>query len=130
LTLPIYLSISDLISILPAIGLGYYALRMFFLARFGRLERGWSLILMGAIASSLGFLALTLQDLTQAYTLGYLITDFIGTSLSACGFLLVMLGIRSQYSVWSLKNFPGISKDRSATRSAREFAEKDTQSAD
>jgi hypothetical protein len=126
LSLPTYLAISDLVAVLPAIGLGYYALRMFFLTRFGRLERGWKMIIMGALASSFGFLALTVQDLTQAYSFGYILTDYVGTLSSACGFFLVMLGIRSQYSVWSLKNFPGVSEDEGKRKNSNDLAGRDT----
>ena len=109
-----FLALNDLVSVFPAIGLGYYAVRMFLLTRFGRLEKGWSFIIVGGFACSMGFCVLTIQDLTTAYSIGYLFTDYLGTSLSAIGFFLVMLGVRSHYSVWSLKNFKGLSKDRQA----------------
>jgi hypothetical protein len=109
--IPTYLALNDLVSIFPAIGLGYYAVKMFLLTRLGRLEKGWTLIVAGCLACSLGFSFLTVQDLTTAYSLGYMFTDYAGTSLSALGFFLVMLGVRSHYSVWSLKSFNGIHKD-------------------
>jgi hypothetical protein len=108
--IPTYLALNDLVSMLPAVGLGYYALRMFFLTRLSRLEKGWGLIITGGFACSVGFFVLTLQDLTAAYSLGYMLTDYLGTSFSALGFLLLMLGVRSHYSVWSLKSFPKLGK--------------------
>jgi hypothetical protein len=106
------LALNDLISVFPAIGLGYYAVKMFLLTRLGRLEKGWSFIIIGGFACSLGFSFLTIQDLTTAYSLEYLFTDYLGTSLSAIGFFLVMLGVRSHYSVWSLKSFKNLGKDK------------------
>jgi hypothetical protein len=108
--IPYYLAISDLISIIPALGLGYYAVRMFLLTRLSRLERGWSLIITGGFTCSLGFFIATIQDLTAAYSLGYMLTDYLGTSLYTLGFLLIMLGVRSHYSVWSLKSFSKLQK--------------------
>lgn len=114
--IPTYLALNDLISIFPAIGLGYYAVRMLLLTRLGRLEKGWTLIVIGGFACSLGFCFLTIQDLTIAYSLGYMFTDYAGTLCSALGFFFVMLGVRSHYSVWSLKSFGGLKKkeDRQA----------------
>ncbi len=110
--IPTYLALNDLITVFPAIGLGYYAVRMFLLTRLGRLEKGWTLIIVGGFACSLGFCFLTIQDLTTAYSIGYMFTDYAGTSFCALGLFLVMLGIRSQYSVWSLKSFDGLNKER------------------
>jgi hypothetical protein len=110
--IPVYLALNDLMSVVPAICLGYYAVKMFILTRMGRLERGWSLIIFGCFACSLGFCVLAIQDLTLAYTLGYMVTDYAGTLLSALGLFLVMLGVRSHYSVWSLKSFSGMQKEK------------------
>jgi hypothetical protein len=118
--MPDLLAFMDLISVFPAIGLGYYAVRMFFLTRLGRLEKGWSLIVGGGFACSVGFCFLAVQDLMRAYSIGYTVTDYIGTSLSAFGFLLVMLGVRSHYSIWSLKNFGGLGKNRSKKEMPRQ----------
>ena len=112
------LALNDLISVFPAIGLGYYAVRMFLLTRLGRLEKGWSFIIIGGFACSLGFCSLTIQDLTIAYSWGYMFTDYLGTSLSAMGFFLVMMGVRSHYSVWSLKSFKNLAKDKQPSRVA------------
>jgi hypothetical protein len=112
MTLPIVLALMDLVSVAPAIGLGYYAIRMLFLSRRGRLENGWRLVTFGGIMFLIGFLSLTLQDLTFAYTMPYYVTDVIGTTFSFTGLTLFMLGFRSHYSVWSLKGFIKKPKDR------------------
>jgi protein-S-isoprenylcysteine O-methyltransferase Ste14 len=105
LTIPLYLAFLDIASIAPAIVLGYYAVRMLIMSRMGRLENGWRLITFGAILFTVGFLSLTLQDLTMAYTPLYFVSDYIGTGFSFAGLLLFMLGFRSHYRVWSLKSF-------------------------
>jgi hypothetical protein len=110
--IPSYLAIFDFISLAPAVGLGYYAFKMVFLSRRGRLENGWRLITFGAIMFSVGFFSLTIQDLTAAYTVPYFVTDYLGTSFSFVGLTLLMLGLRSHYSVWSLKSFAKVSKMR------------------
>lgn len=110
MTIPFFLAVFDIVSVLPAIGLGYYAFRMVFVSRRGRLENGWRLITFGAFAFSIGFFSLTFQDLTAAYTLPYFITDYIGTSFCFVGLTLLMLGLRSHYAVWSLKSFRSVSK--------------------
>ena len=114
--IPTYLALNDIISMIPAVGLGYYAVRMFFLTRLSRLEKGWGLIITGGFACSMGFFVLTLQDLTTAYSLSYMLTDYLGTSLSGIGFLLLMLGVRSHYDVWSLKSFPKFGKNRQSEK--------------
>ena len=110
--IPTYLALNDLLSVFPAIGLGYYAVRMFLLTRLGRLEKGWSFIIVGGFVCSLGFSFLVIQDLTIAYSFPYIFTYYAGTSFGAVGFFLVMLGVRSQYSVWSLKNFASVQIER------------------
>lgn len=35
-------------TVLPTIGMSYYASKMLLLTRFGRLERGWKLVTIGA----------------------------------------------------------------------------------
>ena len=92
-------------SIAPAIVLAYYAIRMVLMSRRGRLENGWRLITFGAIMFTIGFLSLTLQDLTLAYTPLYFASDYIGTGFSFAGLFLFMMGFRSHYRVWSLKSF-------------------------
>jgi len=109
--IPNYLALNDLVSVIPAIGLGYYSIRMFLLTRLGRLEKGWTFIIFGCFACSLGFFILAIQDLAEAYTIIYKVTDYLGTSLSALGFFFVMLGVRSHYSVWSLKSFSTLGKE-------------------
>ncbi len=110
--IPSYLAILDVVSLAPAVGLGYYAFKMVFMSRRGRLENGWRLITFGAIMFSVGFFSLTIQDLTPAYTVPYFVTDYLGTSFSFAGLTLLMLGLRSHYSVWSLKSFSKVSKMR------------------
>jgi uncharacterized membrane protein HdeD (DUF308 family) len=100
-----YLAVLDFVTLLPAIVLGYYAIRMVILSRRGRLENGWRLITYGAVLLSIGFLWNMLQDLTPAYSLPYIATDFLGTMFVFSGMTLLVLGFRSHYLVWSLKSF-------------------------
>lgn len=61
----------------------------------------------------MGLLILALQNFTQSYSILYLIMDYFGTIPGALGLLLLMLGVRSHYSIWSSdKNFRSDEKDR------------------
>jgi protein-S-isoprenylcysteine O-methyltransferase Ste14 len=93
----------DLVSAVAAAGLGYYAAKMYLQMRFGRLEKSWQMVTLGAGLFSLGFIVLTVQDLSSSSASYYFTLDFIGTALATIGMILLLVGFRSHYRVWSLK---------------------------
>src|SRR5579875_676315 len=102
--IPIFLVVLDTISFIAAIGLAYYGARLFLHMRWGKLEQSWKLVTAGAVIFSLGFLSLTIQDLSPAYGYLYIVSDYFGTVLSMIGIVLLLLGLRSHYTVWAQKN--------------------------
>ncbi|MHB8567218.1 MAG: hypothetical protein ACYC7D_12620 [Nitrososphaerales archaeon] len=102
--IPVFLVILDTVSFTAALGLAYYGARLFLHMRWGKLEKSWKLMTEGAVIFSIGFLSLTIQDLSPAYGTVYIISDYFGTILSTVGIILLFFGIRSHYSVWALKN--------------------------
>ena len=101
--LPVQLVALDLVSIAAALGVGYYAARMYYHLRQGRLERGWSQILLGATVIACGYFFLTVEDLLLAYSSFYVSVDYIGTVICTLGLIILMLGLRSHYSAWMLR---------------------------
>jgi hypothetical protein len=100
--IPLQLVGLDVISILAVIGVGYYAGKMFFHMRRGRLERGWLPMLYGASMIAVGYAFLTLEDFFLAYSFYYETVDYIGTAITAAGLIVVMFGFRAHYKAWSL----------------------------
>ena len=97
----------DLISILAVVGVGYYAARMFYHMRRGRLERGWLPVFYGASIVAVGYVFLTLEDFFIAHSIFYQIADYIGTAICTAGLIVVMFGLRAHHMAWSLKKqFP------------------------
>jgi hypothetical protein len=102
--------ILNLILVSAVVILGYYASKLFFYMKLGRLEKGWRLVAQGAFILCGGFLFGTLQDLSK-YGSGYYFNfDYVGTSLSIFGIVLMSFGLRSQYRVWSLRDVNSKSK--------------------
>ena len=104
LNLPVQLIVLDLVSIAAALGVGYYAARMFYHLRQGRLEQGWSMMLNGATLIACGYFFLTVEDLLLAYSSFYVGVDYIGTIICTIGLIVFMMGLRSHYSAWSLSH--------------------------
>lgn len=103
LNIPVQLIFLDIVSIVAAIGLGYYAFRMFFHMRWGRLEKGWRLMAGGAVAFATGYVFLTIEDFFLAYSFYYRWADYIGTTACGIGLVMLLLGLRSHYIAWSPK---------------------------
>ncbi|HZW57219.1 MAG TPA: hypothetical protein VFF30_13090 [Nitrososphaerales archaeon] len=101
LNFPIQLVVLDIISLIAAAGLGYYAARMFFHLRWGRLEKGWRLMTFGAVVLAVGYAFITAEDAFLAYSIYYMAADYVGTIMSSIGIALIMLGIRAQYLEWT-----------------------------
>ena len=91
----------DLVSIAAALGVGYYAAKMFYHMRQGRLEKGWSQMLIGAAVIASGYFFLTVEDLFLAYSFFYESVDYIGTVVCTAGLIVFMMGLRSHYVAWS-----------------------------
>ena len=100
--IPIQLVILDFISIAAALGVGYYAAKIFYHLRQGRLEKGWTLMLYGSALIACGYFFLTVEDLFLAYAFFSEIEDYIGTIVCTIGLIVLMFGLRSHYSAWSL----------------------------
>jgi hypothetical protein len=101
--LPVQLVALDLVSIAAALGVGYYAARMYYHLRQGRLGKGWNQILLGATTIACGYFFLTVEDLFLAYSSFYVSVDYIGTVICTLGLIVLMLGLRSHYSAWILR---------------------------
>lgn len=95
------LIILNLVMLVTTICLGYYAAKIFFFMRLGRLERGWKLVTGGAICLSFSFLSLTVQHLFSGVSSPYFDLDAVGMTLSIAGIILMVLGLRSHYFVWT-----------------------------
>jgi hypothetical protein len=100
--IPLQLVGLDLASIAAVVGVGYYATKMFFYMRRGRLERGWLPMIFGATMIGVGYVFLTLEDFFLAYSFFYETADYVGTALCTAGLIIVMLGLRGHYKAWSL----------------------------
>jgi hypothetical protein len=118
--LPVQLIVLDLVSIAAALGVGYYAARMYYHLRQGRLEKGWSQILLGATVIACGYFFLTVEDLFLAYSSFYLSVDYIGTVICTLGLIILMLGLRSHYSAWVLRR-----SERSAQKATEDQGDRD-----
>jgi hypothetical protein len=101
LNIPVQLVLLDLISILAVMGVGYYAAKMFYHMRSGRLERGWLPMIYGAAIIAVGYFFLTLEDFFLAYSFFYVTVDYLGTAICSAGLIVVMLGLRVHYKAWS-----------------------------
>ena len=95
------LIILNLVTLVATICLGYYAAKIFFFMRLGRLERGWKLVTGGAVCLSFAFLSLTFQHLFSRPADISFYFDAFGMSLSIAGIILMVLGLRSHLAVWT-----------------------------
>lgn len=95
------LIILNLATLVATICLGYYAAKIFFFMRLGRLERGWKLVTGGAVCLSFAFLSLTFQHLFSRPPNLSFSFDVFGMSLSIAGIILMVLGLRSHLGVWT-----------------------------
>jgi hypothetical protein len=102
--IPIPLIMLDFASIAAAVGLAYYSVRMIVMMRWGRFETSWRSITIGAVLLCVGYVVLTLEDFSPAYTIGYEVKDYLGTAISTFGILFVFVGMRQSYRVWQLKD--------------------------
>jgi hypothetical protein len=93
----------NLITVGATIFLGYFAAKIFFHMRFGRLERGWKMVTGGAICLSFAFLALAIQHFFPRTSNLYFYLDVVGMTLSIAGIVLMVMGLRSHYLVWTRK---------------------------
>jgi len=106
--IPAQLVILDLVSIAAALRVGYYAAKMFYHMRRGRLEKGWNWMIFGALVIAIGYFFLTVEDFFLAYSFFYVSVDYIGTVICTIGLVVLMFGIRSHYSAWSLRRSPKV----------------------
>jgi hypothetical protein len=93
----------NLLTVAVTICLGYFAAKIFFYMRLGRLERGWKMVTGGAICLTFAFLSLTFQHFFPRTSSLYFYLDVVGMTVSIAGILLMAIGLRSHYLVWSRK---------------------------
>ncbi len=93
----------NLITVGATIFLGYFAAKIFFHMRFGRLERGWKMVTGGAICLSFAFLSLASYHFFPRTSSLYFYLDVFGMTLSIAGIVLMVMGLRSHYLVWTRK---------------------------
>ncbi len=93
----------NLTTVVATICLGYFAAKIFFYMRLGRLERGWKLITGGAVCLCIAFLFLAFQHLFSVHSNLYFYLDAVGMTFSIGGIFLMVLGLRSHYYVWTRK---------------------------
>ncbi len=77
---------------------GYYAVRLLASFRKGMLERGWRMVVFGAILLAIAqipFLAAALTSGNLSSTLGY-----VGDLFRFAGMISLILGFRAQYQIW------------------------------
>ena len=108
-TQPILVIILDIIAIGATGGLAYYASRLFFHMRSGRFEKGWRLVTEGVVLLCAGFIFITIQDLSGSSSPYYFYFDYVGTALCVIGIIIMSIGLRSQYRVWTLKERQSLS---------------------
>jgi hypothetical protein len=77
---------------------GYYAVRLLASFRKGMLERGWRLVVFGAILLGIA----QIPFLVAAVTLGNLssMLDDAGEAFRFIGMIFLILGFRAQYQIW------------------------------
>ena len=105
LSQPTVLILLDVAEVLATVGLAFYAGKIFLHMRLGRMEKGWRYVTEGVAVLCIGFVLLTLQHTLPRESILYFYFDSLSTILSIVGILLMLLGLRSHYSVWSLKTF-------------------------
>ena len=87
-----------------AIASVYYAVRMNLYMRYGRMERGWEYITVGAVILVVRSVFSSLTDIGEVHASLDLRYDTIKTTMMCVGFVLLLLGFRSLYGAWSLKD--------------------------
>lgn len=97
------LIVLNLATLVATIFLGYYAAKIFFYMRLGRLERGWKLVTGGAVSLSFAFLTLAIQHIFSRVSNLFFYLDAVGMLFSIAGIILMVLGLRSHYQVWTRK---------------------------
>ena len=98
----ILLGLLDFTSVLVALGLGYYSVRMLSIMKWGKFESSWKFLATGASSLCIGYAFLTLEDFLTAYSLDYNFADYTGTILATIGIALLLVGMRQTYRVWHL----------------------------
>ena len=94
----------EIIAVSFAILAGYYATRILIHMRSGRMERGWQFITVGFLLLVVRALFIAMEDAGQVSGTADLNYDTVGTALAGAGFILLVLGFRSLYRAWTLKD--------------------------
>lgn len=106
----------DILALGAAAGSGYYATKMIFYMKRGRMERPWQYLSAGAILLVVGSVFFSVMDVVPAYGDTYLSSNDLGTGLTSLGFFLLLLGFRSLYGVWTLKDIEKERKNSAISR--------------
>jgi hypothetical protein len=94
----------EVIAVSFAILAGYYATRILIHMRSGRMERGWQYITVGFLLLVVRSIFTAIEDAGQVSGSADLNYDTVGTALAGAGFILLVLGFRSLYRAWTLKD--------------------------
>jgi hypothetical protein len=94
----------EVVAVSFAVLAGYYAIRILLHMRSGRMERGWQYITLGSLLLVARSIFIAIEDAGQVYGSVDLNYDTVGAALAGGGFVLLVLGFRSLYRAWTLKD--------------------------
>jgi O-antigen/teichoic acid export membrane protein len=94
----------DIVALIAGLGTGYYSIRMIFFMRHGKMENAWKYFTCGSIVLVASSIFFSLSDVSHFRSWNYLFWDDLGTALTAVGFVIILLGFRSLYRAWALKD--------------------------
>ena len=93
--------------------MGYYSIRILKSFKGGLLGKGWRFISIAVPFLVFGQLATSMGGSSSASLLQDQILKVIGASLSAIGGLMIVIGFRSQFKLWTPK---GMSSEKKAAQ--------------
>lgn len=94
----------DIVALVAGLGTGYYSIKMIFYMRHGKMETAWKYFTCGSIVLVVSSVFFSLSDVTHLRSVIYLVWDDLGTGLTSVGFVIILLGFRSLYRTWTLKD--------------------------
>ncbi|HYB04644.1 MAG TPA: hypothetical protein VED17_09285 [Nitrososphaerales archaeon] len=98
MTIDYVLLVQEVVGVAVLFTFGYYAVRLLASFRKGMLERGWRLVVFGAILLGVA----QIPFLVAAITSGNLSTTLVavGDLVRFMGMISLILGFRAQYQIW------------------------------
>ena len=102
-------AIIQAVSFCITLGWALYSARLLSLGGKGSLETSWKNLAVGSIATAIGILVLTVDDLVESPLL-----DVLGSAIVAIGGAFMLFALRRQYSVWKAA-FTSVEPNRVST---------------